>query len=96
MRIQIPLTPDLDDESYLQIEIKPDKEVVIQRLKLDHTKKEKDLQLIYREECKSDQYFGQYARICDRGKFIVYKRTLGELTVVDEETVEFELRHKLP
>ena len=95
MRIQIPLTPDLDNESYLQVEIKPDQEVVIQRLKLDHTKKEKNLELIYKEDCKSDHYFGQYARIIDRGKFIVYFPKNGELNVVDDETVEFELRHKI-
>ena len=58
-------------------------------------KKEKNLELIYKEDCKSDHYFGQYARIIDRGKFIVYFPKNGELNVVDDETVEFELRHKI-
>ena len=54
-----------------------------------------NLELIYKEDCKSDHYFGQYARIIDRGKFIVYFPKNGELNVVDDETVEFELRHKI-
>lgn len=96
MKIQIPLTPDLEDESYIQIEIKPDQEIAIHRLKLDHTRKEKDVKLIYKEDCKSNHYFGQYARIIDRGKFVLYRRTIGELTVADQETLDFELRHKIP
>tara|TARA_Y100000361_G_C11060444_1_gene290171 strand:+ start:109 stop:396 length:288 start_codon:yes stop_codon:yes gene_type:complete len=95
MRIQIPLTPDLDNETYLQITIKDDK-VNVEKLIVDHVNKMRTSEEIFKESNTGPSgYFAQYTRIVDKGKFIVYFPRNGELNIVDEETADFELKHKI-
>tara|TARA_Y100000114_G_C11497262_1_gene202628 strand:+ start:212 stop:502 length:291 start_codon:yes stop_codon:yes gene_type:complete len=95
MRIQIPLTPDLDNETYLQITVK-NGNVIAEKLIVDHVNKMRTSEEIFKESNTGPSgYFGQYTRIVDKGKFIVYFPENGELNVVDDETVEFDLRHKI-
>ena len=95
MRIQIPLTPDLENETYLQITIK-DGKVNVEKLIVDNVNKMRTSEEIFEESNTGPSgYFAQYTRIVDKGKFIVYFPKSGELNVVDDETVEFELRHKI-
>lgn len=95
MRIQIPLTPELDNETYLQINIK-DGKVNVEKLIVDHVNKMRTSEEIFEESNTGPSgYFAQYTRIVDKGKFIVYFPNSGELNIVDEETADFDLKHKI-
>ena len=95
MRIQIPLTPDLENETYLQITIK-DGKVNVEKLIVDHVNKMRTSEEIFEESNTGPSgYFAQYTRIVDKGKFIVYFPNSGELNIVDEETADFDLKHKI-
>jgi len=96
MKIQIPLKPDLDEESYIQIHV-TDEELLISKLVINHSEMSREVTLLHSEKNeKKDTYFGGYSRVIDRDKFIVYTKNTGELRVVDQGTFDLDIRHKIP
>ena len=84
MRIQIPLKPDLENETYLQISINNNNTITVEKLMIDHVYKMRDKEEIYEEKSEtSNGYFCNYMRIVDKGKFVVYYPSNGELVVAD-------------
>jgi len=95
MKIQIPLKPDLNEESYIQIHV-TDEELIISKLIINHSEMNREITLLHSEKNeKKDSYFGGYSRIIDRDKFIIYTKNTGELRVVDQETFDMDIRHKI-
>ena len=95
MGIQIPLTPELDNETYLQITIK-DGKVNIEKLIVDHVNKMRTSEEIFEESnTGTSGYFANYTRIVDRGKFVVYYPCNGELVVADSENPDANTKMRI-
>ena len=95
MRIQIPLTPELDNETYLQITMK-DGKVNVEKLIVDHVNKMRTSEEIFEESNTGPSgYFANYTRIVDRGKFVVYYPWNGELVIADSENPDANTKMRI-
>ena len=95
MRIQIPLTPELDNETYLQITMK-DGKVNVEKLIVDHVNKMRTSEEIFEESNTGPSgYFANYTRIVDRGNFVVYYPCNGELVIADSENPDANTKMRI-
>ena len=86
MRIQIPLTPDLDNETYLQITIKDDK-VNVEKLIVDHVNKMRTSEDIFEESNSGDIRIGPWFRLIKENFLNSIWRNLNSLDKIKDSKV---------